>query len=304
MGSRGDSDDQFTFDTSYTPPNTLDFETQQVMARLAAVDEIVSQVADEGVNAGEKQRSKRKLISLVDSEEDSDVEITPTTQTTKPRKQTSFGTASQKPMIQSTLNVGSGSSKQACSQKKYVPVKSVIRGGRRNKKKKKIEEEISELEDELDEEALDEDELGEEEKEERQRSDVWKDFTVVHKPNRKMKAACNHCKREYARQSHSHGTSGLRRHRMRCKMYLRNGGKQQQLNVDGKVVSRKYDHIVFRQLVAKTIVQHDLPYSYVEYEKVRDTWKYLNADVQTICRNTARADVYRLYESERDTLKR
>ncbi|KAL0758694.1 hypothetical protein Bca101_074844 [Brassica carinata] len=176
MGSRGDSDDQFTFDTSYTPPNTLDFETQQVMAKLAAVDEIVSQVADEGVNAGEKQRSKRKLISLVDSEEDSDVEITPTTQTTKPRKQTSFGTASQKPMIQSTLNVGSGSSKQACSQKKYVPVKSVIHGGRRNKglskgsgsqsqkkkKKKKIEEEIPKLEEDLDEEALDEDELDEE----------------------------------------------------------------------------------------------------------------------------------------------
>ncbi|KAH0875017.1 hypothetical protein HID58_072379 [Brassica napus] len=194
---------------SYTPPNTLDFETQQVMARLAAADEIASQVADEGVNAGEKQRSKRKLISLVHSEEDSDVEIIPTTQTTKPRRQTSFGTASQKPMIQSTLEVGSGSSKQACSQKKYVPVKSVIRGGRRNKglskgsgsqsqkkKKKKIEEEIPKLEDELDEEALDEDELGEEEREERQRSDVWKDFTVVHKPNGKMKAACNHCKRE------------------------------------------------------------------------------------------------------------
>ncbi|KAF2560881.1 hypothetical protein F2Q70_00017773 [Brassica cretica] len=136
------------------------------MARLAAADEIASQVADEGVNAGEKQRSKRKLISLVDSEEDSDVEITPTTQTTKPRRQTSFGTASHKPMIQSTLEVGSGSSKQACSQKKYVPVQSVIRGGRRNKglskgsgsqsqkKKKKIEEEIPELDNELDEEAL------------------------------------------------------------------------------------------------------------------------------------------------------
>ena len=87
-------------------------------------------------------------------------------------------------------------------------------------------------------------------------------------------------------------------------MYPRNRGRQQQLNIKGKVVSRKYDHTVFRQMVAKTIVQHDLPYSYVEYERVRDTWKYLNADVQTICRNTARADVYRLYESERDTLKR
>ena len=200
-------------------------------------------------------------------------------------------------MIQSTLQVGNGSSKQVCSQKKYVPVKSVIRGGKRNKgvskgsgsqsqkkKKNKMEEEIPELEDELDEEGLDELELGEEEREERQRSDVWKDFTVVQKPNGKLKAACNHCKREYAWQSHSHGTSGLRRHRLRCKMYPRNGGKQQQLNVEGKVVSRKYNHTVFRQLVAKTIVQHDLPYSYVEYEKVRDTWKYLNADVQTICR--------------------
>ncbi|KAF3593862.1 hypothetical protein DY000_02020740 [Brassica cretica] len=58
LGSRGDSDDQFTFDSSYMPPNTLDFETQQVMARLGAADEIASQVADEGVNAGEKQRSK------------------------------------------------------------------------------------------------------------------------------------------------------------------------------------------------------------------------------------------------------
>ncbi|KAH0867213.1 hypothetical protein HID58_074235 [Brassica napus] len=221
MGSRGDSGDQFTFDTSYTPPNTLDFETQQVMARLATADEIASQVADEGVNAGEKQRSKRKHISLVDSEEDSDVEITPTTQTMNPRRQTSFGTASQKPMILSTLKVGSGSSKQACSQKKYVPAKSVTRGGRRNKglskgsgsqSQKKIEEEIPELEDELDEEALDEDELGEEEREETQRSDVWKYFTVVRKPNGMMKAACNHCKREYAWQSHSHGTSGLRRH--------------------------------------------------------------------------------------------
>ncbi|XP_013589208.1 PREDICTED: zinc finger BED domain-containing protein DAYSLEEPER-like [Brassica oleracea var. oleracea] len=87
-------------------------------------------------------------------------------------------------------------------------------------------------------------------------------------------------------------------------MYPRNRGRQQQLNTEGKVVSRKYDHTVFRQMVAKTIVQHDLPYSYVEYERVRDTWKYLNVDIQTICRNIARADVYRPYESERDTLKR
>ena len=37
---------------------------------------------------------------------------------------------------------------------------------------------------------------------------------------------------------------------------------------------------------------------------MRDTWSYLNADVQTICRNTAKADVFRLFESDRDTLMR
>ncbi|XP_048634105.1 zinc finger BED domain-containing protein RICESLEEPER 2-like [Brassica napus] len=343
MGSRSNSEEQFTLDTNYVPPDTTDFETQQVMARLAAIDENNDQ--RDGGDDGNKQGRKRKLISLVDSEEDDDVEITPTTQPRKPPRKTSFGTASQKPMYQSTLDGGSGSSAQACSQKKTVPLKSVIHGGRRKaeprgsstlsrknkapstqsrknkgpstqslKKKSKIQEEIPDFDDELLEDELDEDEAGVDEAgldvaglddmESRQRSDVWKDFTVVEKRNGTMKAVCNHCRNEYAWYSHSHGTSGLRRHRWRCKMYPRNTGRQQQLNTEGKVVSRKYDHTVFRQMIAKTIVQHGLPYAYVEYQKVRDTWAYLNADVQTICRNTARADVYRLYESERDTLKR
>lgn len=111
------------------PPDTTDFETQQVMARLAAIDKNNDQ--HDGGDDGNKQGRKRKLISLVDSEEDDDVEITPTTQPRKPPRKTSFGIASQKPMYQSTLDGGSGSSAQACSQKKTVPLKSVIRGGRR-----------------------------------------------------------------------------------------------------------------------------------------------------------------------------
>ena len=286
MISRSDSEELFTLDTNYVPPDTTDFETQQVMARLAAIDENDDQ--RDGGDDGNKQGRKRKLISLVESEEDSDVEITPTTQTRKPPRKTSFGTASQKPMYHSTLDGGSGSSAHACSQKKTVPLESVIRGGRRKPAPRLRKNKGPSLDD----------------LENRQRSDVWKDFTVVEKPNGDLKALCNHCRNMYAWYSHSHGTSGLRRHRGRCKMYPRNTGRQQQLNSEGKVVSRKYDHTVFRQMVAKTIVQHDLPYAHVEYQKVRDTWAYLNADVQTICRNTARADVYRLYESERDTLKR
>ncbi|WZZ50211.1 hypothetical protein YC2023_050318 [Brassica napus] len=173
MISRSDSEELFTLDTNYVPPDTMDFETQQVMARLAAIDENDDQ--RDGGDDGNKQGRKRKLISLVDSEEDSDVEITPTTQTRKPPRKTSFGTASQKPMYQSTLDGGSGSSAHACSQKKTVPLESVIRGGRRKpaprsqknkgpstqsrknkgpstqslKKKSKIQEEIPDFDDEL-----------------------------------------------------------------------------------------------------------------------------------------------------------
>ncbi|XP_024004951.1 zinc finger BED domain-containing protein RICESLEEPER 2-like [Eutrema salsugineum] len=54
---------------------------------------------------------------------------------------------------------------------------------------------------------------------------------------------------------------------------------------------------------AKTIIQHDLPYAYVEYERVREVWRYLNADVKFISRNTAAKDVYRFYENETAKLK-
>ena len=149
-------------------------------------------------------------------------------------------------MYQSTLDGGSGSSAHACSQKKTVPLKSVIRGGRRKpapqglstqsrknkgpstqsmKKKSKIQEEIPDFDDELVEDELDEAEAGLDDMENRKRSDVWKDFMVVEKPNGDLKAVCNHCKNEYAWYSHSHGTSGLRRHRGRCKMYPRNTGR-------------------------------------------------------------------------------
>ncbi|KAJ4917456.1 zinc finger BED domain-containing protein RICESLEEPER 2-like [Raphanus sativus] len=198
MGSRSDSEEQFTMDTNYTPPSTLDFASQATLDAIAALEGNSDPRGEGGVTSdaigAKTQASKRK----------------------------------------STIDGGIGSSSQACRKKKHVPVKSVIRGGRRKpltqsqkgkakattpQKKKKVEE-IPDFDDSLEEEELDEEEeLNEEEIEmdNRQRSDVWPDFTVVHKPNGTMKAQCNHCRNEYAWHSHSHGTSGLRRHRFRCK---------------------------------------------------------------------------------------
>ena len=144
------------------------------------------------------------------------------------------------------------------SQKKNAASIQLQKKAPKSQKKKEKVEEIPEFDDELEEVELDAAEIDLEDLENRQRSDMWTDFKVVEKPSGDLKAVCNHCKNEYAWYSHSHGTSGLRRHRLRCKMYPRNTGRQQQLNVERKVQSRKYDHTVFRQMVAKTIVQHDL----------------------------------------------
>ncbi|KAF2601176.1 hypothetical protein F2Q70_00028431 [Brassica cretica] len=53
MRSRSDSEEQFTLDTNYVPPDTTDFETQQVMARLPAIDENDDQ--RDGGDDGNKQ---------------------------------------------------------------------------------------------------------------------------------------------------------------------------------------------------------------------------------------------------------
>ncbi|CAN6886559.1 unnamed protein product, partial [Brassica oleracea] len=108
MGSRSQSEDQSTFDPNYTPPNTVDFATQEVLATLAAAAEAGDQIASQeaGVTRadGKQQGSRKRLISLVDDTDDSDVEISQPTQKTKPRRQTSFGTATGKPMLQSTID--------------------------------------------------------------------------------------------------------------------------------------------------------------------------------------------------------
>ncbi|CAF1918675.1 unnamed protein product [Brassica oleracea var. botrytis] len=154
-------------------------------------NEFADQILEGGVTRadGKKQGSIKRLINLVDDTDDSDVEITQPTEKTKSRRQASFGTATRKPMLQSTIDGGVGSSAHACSKGESGPMKSVIHGGRRKpptkskkkkvaptqsqKKKEKVAEDIPELSDELDEEEVDEDQIGEEEREERQRSDVW-----------------------------------------------------------------------------------------------------------------------------------
>jgi len=119
------------------------------------------------------------------------------------------------------------------------------------------------------------------------------------------RAQCKHCKNHYAYHPHKNDTKSYNHHLEKCKIRLKNADiSKMMVNVKAKLQARKIDHMVFREMVAKCIIKHDLPFAYVEYERVRSVWKYLNANVNFIIRNTATTDVLKLYENETENLKR
>jgi len=195
------------------------------------------------------------------------------------------------------------------------------KGDEASKKPKKVFKISDEDEDDDDEEDDDEDngddDVDDDEdngksskpKKRRQYSKFWNDFIVIKKVNHlgksEERAICKHCKSDYAYNAHKNGKNTYRRYLQICKLVPRNGDvSKMMVNAEAKLQARKIDQSVFRELVAKTIIQHDLPFSYVEYERVRDTWRYLKADVKFFSRNTAVADVYKFYETDTDKLKR
>ncbi|KAL1198239.1 hypothetical protein V5N11_026908 [Cardamine amara subsp. amara] len=132
----------------------------------------------------------------------------------------------------------------------------------------------------------------EESKAKRQRhSPAWENFTVITKVSSEgvseLIAKCNHCSKDYAYESHKKCTSNFNRHSLVCNKKPRDGDVGAMLvNLEGKIQARKIDQVVFREMVAKCIIEHDLPFLYVEYDRVKLIWKYLNADVKFISRNT------------------
>jgi len=112
----------------------------------------------------------------------------------------------------------------------------------------------------------------------RLKSDVWKEFRPILEleEDGKQRGRCIHYDKKLIIEN-SQGTSALKRHLQICQ-------KRPQV-LSEKIV---YDHKVDREMVSEIIVYHDLPFRYVEYEKVRARDKYLNPNCQPICRQTWR----------------
>ncbi|KAF7821077.1 putative AC transposase [Senna tora] len=136
-------------------------------------------------------------------------------------------------------------------------------------------------------------------------SDVWNYFVSLGVgEDGKPRAKCKGCDEVYIAGGSSHGTSSLKRHIPKCsKLNSYHNVGNMLIDHARKLRSRKISQKVLRSLTAMAIIRHDLPFSFVEYEGVREMFKYCNPDVKFITRNTAVADVWKVYKSKKESLK-
>ncbi|XP_022028404.1 zinc finger BED domain-containing protein RICESLEEPER 2 [Helianthus annuus] len=128
------------------------------------------------------------------------------------------------------------------------------------------------------------------------RSYVWDYFDPLPvAPNGDKKAKCSACGQVYVTNASS-GTSNLRRHIPKCFDIDEPGPAKKQRRAP-------LDQAMYREMLAISIIKHNYPFSYVEHEETRKLHKFLQGDVKFITRNTAKADVLKIYEREKMIIK-
>lgn len=59
----------------------------------------------------------------------------------------------------------------------------------------------------------------------------------------------------------------------------------------------------FQELMANTINKHNLPFNFVEYQGIRDIFKYLSIDIQSVYWNTLKSDILHIFNKEKKKIK-
>lgn len=138
-------------------------------------------------------------------------------------------------------------------------------------------------------------------------SPVWDNFTIIDEldVNGNIQCQCNRCGSKYVAES-SHGTGNLIRHAKTCKgkNFKDVGQLLLKTGMSGSLGTRSstYKHDEFRELVSIAICRHNLPLQFVEYEGIRNCFAYLNSEVKTVCRNTTKSDIQKMYYIEKSKL--
>jgi hypothetical protein len=142
----------------------------------------------------------------------------------------------------------------------------------------------------------------------RKTSEVWNYFDHLPstgQPDDKLRAKCKACGATYIAES-SYGTGNLRNHIKKCPLSSTRDIGQMFISANERSMSvsaSKFCPKRFRELLVASVIKHDLPFRYVEYDGVRETMKYLRSDVPVISRNTAKADVIKLHLREKQMVK-
>lgn len=139
-------------------------------------------------------------------------------------------------------------------------------------------------------------------------SKYWAEFQEVLIKG-KTHGECKHCKRNIGAES-KNGTSSLRKHLNSCMAYK---GAQQQINQmflkasetqDGSVAAYnfKFNQEVTRDCIARMIILHELPFSFVEYIGFRRVLTSLQPNIKLVKRNTTKSDCIKIYQMEKKHL--
>jgi hypothetical protein len=140
----------------------------------------------------------------------------------------------------------------------------------------------------------------------RRTSTVREHFDAIRgKKCEKLKAKCKLCGTIYLAPS-IYETVNLKRHIDSCSMRNTRDIEQMLLyRSQGSlfVSNSKFCLKKFRELLVASVIKHDLPFRYVEYEGIREMIKYLHPDAPLIYRNILKADLKNLHMREKKKVK-
>ncbi len=106
--------------------------------------------------------------------------------------------------------------------------------------------------------------------------------------------------------SSKYGTGNMRRHIKVCKRNDTRDIGQMLISANPDSMSLRanwYESKKFCELLSEAILMHDLPFQFVEWAGIRAIHQFLYPDVDTLTRNTAKADVLKAYQREKLKIK-
>ncbi|XP_042969171.1 zinc finger BED domain-containing protein RICESLEEPER 1-like [Carya illinoinensis] len=137
---------------------------------------------------------------------------------------------------------------------------------------------------------------------------MWTFFDMVPESENndgKPRAKCKMCGITYMAAS-KYGTGNMKRHIDACPRRSSRDIGQMMLSQGSGSISvsiPKFETEQYRELLIAAIVKHELPFRFVEYSGVRSLLQYLRPDVPIIYRNTAKADLVKIYSQEKRRIK-